>query len=152
MKRIAAAVVLILGTWGLGALASPRVTDPDSGAILADTSLVFLLEAGNRLYPDWREEHEVRLQDEFFLGDTEFVATVDQFMSDFKIIDGKRLNQSLQLENPAVFVTVHADTGAVDSTWAFLNFPPHYSPSSFFTFQLKEIRGYTPPDTTAEEN
>jgi hypothetical protein len=37
---------------------------------------------------------------------------------------------------------VYKEGAAVDSSWAFLNFPPHFSPRSFYTFQLKEITGY----------
>ena len=136
-------VVVIAGLCG-PADASARDVD-STGAVVADTSLVFRVGAGHRLYPDWNEEHEVKLQEEFWLGDLPFRAVIRRFMSDFKIIDGRRVNQSLTLKNPAVFVVVLGDSAAADSSWAFLNFPPHFSPDSFFTFQLEEVLGYTPP-------
>jgi len=59
------------------------------------------------------------------------------------------VNFSMEMKNPAVHVLVFKEGAPVDSSWAFLNFPPHFSPKSFFTFQLKEVRGYEPP--SAEE-
>ena len=145
-RLLAAAVCLIV-------IAAPaRARDVDStGAIIADTTLVFRVEAGHRLYPDWHEEHQVGLGEEFWLGDLPFRAVIRSFMSDFKIIDGKIVNPSPDLENPSVFLVVLGDSAAVDSSWAFLNFPPHFSPDSFFTFQLKEVHGYEPAKPEGEE-
>jgi len=109
-----------------------------------DTNWVFALIAGSRLYPDWKEAHDVKLGQFFYLGDTPFKAKLTRFTPDFRIENGKTDNWSLDMINPAVRVFVYSDSGAVDSTWAFLNFPPHFSPKSFFTFQLKEVRGYPP--------
>lgn|GEM_PF-2194484 len=113
-------------------------------ALAPDTNWVFNLIAGSRLYPDWTEEHSVKLDQTFFLGDTPFHARVTRFLPDFGIADGKAENWSLDMNNPAVHVIVYSDSGAVDSAWAFKNFPPHYSPKSFFTFQLKDVQGYPP--------
>jgi len=118
-----------------------------TGVVSADTTLVFRLEAGHKLYPDWKEEHEVHLNQEFWLGDLPFRGVIRWFLPDFKIIDGRITNASPALENPSIFVVVLGDTAAVDSSWAFLNFPPHTSQTQFFTFQLEEIRGYVPPET-----
>ncbi len=60
------------------------------------------------------------------------------------------LNLSEAMNNPAVQVFVLADTGAVDSSWAFLNFPPHFSSKSFYSFQLKEVLGYKGPSSKPE--
>ena len=113
-------------------------------ALAPDTNWVFNLIAGSRLYPDWKEDHSVKLGQTFFLGDTPFHAQVTRFLPDFGIADGKAENWSLDMNNPAVRVIVYSDSGAVDSTWAFKNFPPHFSAKSFFTFQLKDVQGYPP--------
>lgn len=123
----------------------------DTLAITADTSLVFTLDTGSRLYPDWKEENTVRLQQEFPIGDTEYRALVKAFMPDFRIIDGKPRNVSPGMKNPAAFIQVRNDSAVVDSAWAFLNFPPHFSPTSFFTFQLKKVEGYPDPVAPEEE-
>ncbi len=131
----------------------PRTTGPETGAdtaaIAADTTLSFGLEVGNRMYPSWSESHTVKLGETMYLGDTPYTARVSGFMPDFKIAGGKPVNFSMEMKNPAVHVLVFKEGAAVDSSWAFLNFPPHFSPKSFFTFQLKEVHGYEPP--SAEE-
>lgn len=110
-----------------------------------DSELVLVVEIRNRLYPDWSEEQRLHLQEHFYLGDSEFTARIQRLVPDFRIGDGGAiLNFSEQLKNPAAQVVVYHDTTAVDTSWAFLNFPPHFSPRAFFTFQLKEIIGYKP--------
>ena len=112
--------------------------EPDSG-------LVLVVQIGSRLYPDWSEEQRLRLHEIFYLGDSEFTARIERFVPDFRMgKKGKILNFSEELKNPAAQVVVYNDTTAADTSWAFLNFPPHFSPRSFFTFQLKEILGYQP--------
>lgn len=157
MKRIA---VLCVGLYVLfvGVAPSPFAEVPvdslaviaDSLAISSDTTLSFSITAGSRLYPDWHEDHVVRLQEEFFLGDTPFRGRVEGFIPDFRMVDGKPRSVSKLLGNPAIRVFVYADTGAVDSSWAFLNFPPHFSAKSFYTFQLKKIQGYQEPTPTGK--
>jgi len=133
---------------GLIALASLLSTGFASGAVAQsetaapDTELILVLEIGSRLYPDWHEEQHLRMNQTFYLGDSEYTARIEGFVPDFRIIDKKIVNMSRELKNPAAHVVVYHDTTASDSTWAFLNFPPHFSPQSFFTFQLKEIQGY----------
>jgi hypothetical protein len=125
---------------------------PDTTTI-ADTTIVFTIEAGSRLYPDWKEEHVVRLFEPFPIGDTEFSAVVTRFLPDFRLVDGRPVSASRRLANPAVQVRTSRDTTAADSAWAFLNFPPHFSPRAFFTFRLKEIAGYRgDADSTAAAN
>lgn len=144
MKAVVLGILILVTSALAGDLPVGREID-ERGAIVADTSLVLGLTAGHRLYPGWSEDYEVRLGEEFWLGDLEFRGVVRCFMSDFKIVDGERRNESPALGNPAVFVVVLGDSGAVDSTWAFLNFPPHFSPTNFFTFQLTRVEGYGPP-------
>lgn len=123
--------------------AAPETSPPDSVvAVEPDTTWRFRLEVGSRLYPDWKEEHTTRFEEDFYLGDTELVARVVRFVPDFRLKDGEVVNWSNELANPAAFIYVVADTGAVDSVWAFLNFPPHYSARSFFSFKLLDVTGY----------
>jgi hypothetical protein len=74
------------------------------------------------------------------LGDSKYVARVERFVPDFRINDqGEVLSASDQMNNPAAQVVVYDDSAATDTTWAFLNFPPHFSPRSFFAFRLMAI-------------
>lgn len=151
MNRVA--LVVVLAALAAAGLAHPQesVAPADSAPAFTpvpaptDTSIVFVIETGSRLYPDWKEQHETRLHAPFYIGDTPYTAVVTDFFPDFKIVDRRAVNASAGMENPAAHVFVRADSGVVDSAWAFLNFPPHYSPRSFFTFQLKEVIGYGAP-------
>jgi hypothetical protein len=126
-------------------LADPVAAPFDSFAVTADTSLVFVIQLGSRLYPEWKETRQVRLQERFIIGDTENVAVLTTLLPDFRIAEGGPRSVSPNLANPAVRVYVYRGEARTDSAWAFLNFPPHYSAKSFFTFQLKEIVGYPAP-------
>ena len=144
MSRMQCAVTFLLAIWTFPAgvrADSPRPTSVDS-------SVSFVVEIGNRMYPDWHETVHVRMLETFFLADTDLTARIERFVPDFRISDeGEVLSPSLELGNPAVHVFVYGDSAASDSTWAFLNFPPHFSPNSFFVFRLKEIQGYAPKGT-----
>jgi hypothetical protein len=115
---------------------------PDSFAVTDDPNLVFQLEIGNRMYPDWKESQEARLNVEFPIGDTENSGKIVKFLPSFMIVDGKPRSESREMKNPAVRILVYFKGAPKDSSWAFLNFPPHFSPKSFYTFQLKSIHGY----------
>lgn len=105
----------------------------------ADSSLVFRLEVGNRMFPDWKEEQQVRIGQAFPLGDSESWASAPRFVADFRLIDKQVISASAAWNNPALQIMVYEDSTAVDSTWAFRDFPPHYSARSFFSFKLLEI-------------
>jgi hypothetical protein len=132
-----AMTLILLMMLGLAAAA----LETDEGAAAQD-GLVLVVEVGNRMYPGWKETQRVGLDQPFFLGDTEYKATIREFLPDFRITDGKIVSISQTLGNPAAHVFVFNDSATVDSSWAFLNHPPHFSPRSFFTFRLQEIIGF----------
>lgn len=116
-----------------------------------DSSLVLTIEVTNRNYPGWREEWQVRLGETFYLGDSKFTARAERFVSDFRINErGEVLNYSDELKNPAAQVVVYGDSAATDTTWAFMNFPPHFSPRSFFAFKLLSIERFEPPTGSSD--
>lgn len=120
----------------------PAAAVVDSFAVTSDTSLVFVVTIGNRLVPEWKEDRRLRLQEPFVIGDTDNTGVVQRFLPDFRIIDGHPRSVSRRADNPAIRVVVSKGEAPVDSSWAFLNFPPHFSPYNFFTFQLEKIEGY----------
>ena len=143
LATLVAFAVAIASATDLPATNAAASTTNDAFAVSDDSSLVFVLQLGNRLYPEWKEERGVHLHERFIIGDTEYTAMVTKLLPDFRIIDGKPGSLSRQMNNPAARVMVYRGGSAADSSWAFLNFPPHFSPRSFFTFQLKEVVGYT---------
>jgi len=122
----------------------PRIDFVPDTTIVEDTSLVFKIEIGSRLYTEWKEEQTLRIGERVFIGDTEFSAGVEGFLSDFRLVDGRPVSASSEMKNPAAQIVTFKEGAAVDSTWAFLNFPPHFSPNSFFTFRLLSINGIGP--------
>ena len=144
-------MTLPVALWALALACGPGTAAPEAAR---DSTLVLVVQVGSRLYPDWHEEVRVRLGETFFLGDSEFTARFQRFVPDFRIVEnGVVVSASQQLANPAARVVVYHDTTATDSTWAFLKFPPHFSPRSFFTFKLEEILGYTPaPEPVAADS
>ena len=160
LPLLGAAIAVALLTWASFAEDAAPVAEessapltPDSTMVPAptavraeagptDTALVFVLETRSRLYEGWKEESRVHMNEPFFLADTQLRARVTRFLPDFRIDRGQFVSASNALLNPAAHVYVYADSGAVDSAWAFQNFPPHFSPRSFWSFQLKEVIGY----------
>lgn len=99
------------------------------------------LDIRNRVWPDFHEEARVRLKEEFPVGDTDFSARVVEFVPDFSIDMKTRKVRSLSNEprNPAVRIIVRQKGAPQDTTWAFLNFPPHFSRKSILAFQIKRL-------------
>jgi hypothetical protein len=179
-RRRGAALFVLLLLFGIGAtpVMAPRAMPPGGGeepfvpdstmvpaptaarmaASPADTGFVFVIETGSRLYPEWKEENQVRLNQIFYIADSKFSARVTRFLPDFRIDQGQFVSASDSLLNPAAHVYVYGDSGAVDSTWAFKNFPPHFSPRSFYSFKLKDVivpaaaSSATPPAVETKEN
>jgi hypothetical protein len=158
-----ATLVALSALMAAAALASPSADSaksrPDSakvaasrpaGSSSASTSSTgsYRIRIGSRLYPDWSEERVIGLDEPFYLGDTDLMATAKRHFQDFKIKKGVVYDASKEPNNPALFILVTRDTAVVDSTWAFRNFPPHASPTSFFTFQLLDLA----PDSTAAKS
>jgi hypothetical protein len=117
----------------------PAAAPVDSFAVTADTSLVFVLEIGSRLYPEWKETRRVRLHERFVIGDTDNAAVLTRLLPDFRILEGGPCSVSPNLANPAVRVYVYRGEARTDSAWAFLNFPPHFSRKSILAFQVLRI-------------
>ena len=115
---------------------------PDPVSVEVGPDVKFSLELGSRLYPDWSDTVEVPIGERFYLGDSEYTAELRRFMPDMRMKGGEAINVSLELNNPAVEVMLYSGDAVADSSWAFLNFPPHFSADEFFTFQLKRIHGY----------
>ena len=135
-ERVAAWIVItiLLGSFA----AAAEEAAPGSVATAVDAP-IYSIEIGNRLYPDWREEQQVHEQEFFFLWDTRYTARIEEFLPDFRIGDDGPFSASPECLNPAIHVIVYDDTLATDSSWAFRNFPPHFSTESFFTFKLLEV-------------
>jgi len=109
----------------------------------------------HRVFHDFRDVHRVKLNEEFLLGDSDYSARVVQYLPDFQMDLASRrfFSLSAQPNNPAFKVVVRKGKAAQDTTWAFLNNPPHFGARSYFAFLVLklELPGRAPllPDTTS---
>jgi len=82
----------------------------------------------------------VRLKQEFPVGDTEMTARIIEFVPDFTIgRDRKVTSRTNEPNNPAVRIVVKDKGAPHDTSWAFLNFPPHFSARAVLAFQVLRI-------------
>jgi hypothetical protein len=109
----------------------------------------------HRVFHDFRDVHRVKLNQDFPLGDSDFSARVVQYLPDFQMDLASRRFFSLgdQPNNPAFQLIVREGKVPQDTTWAFLNSPPHFGAKSYFAFQVLkvELAGRPPllADTTS---
>jgi hypothetical protein len=95
----------------------------------------------HRVFHDFRDFHRVKLNQDFILGDTDYIGRVVQFVPDFemRLPARKVISRSPQPNNPAFKVLVRKNKAPQDTTWAFLNSPPHFARNSYFAFQVVQI-------------
>jgi len=95
----------------------------------------------HRVYHDFVEADEVGLRELFRIGDSPYSATVTDFLPDFVIdVDARRItSRSNEPKNPAARIVVRENGVVQDTTWAFLNMPPHFSARSLLAFKIVRI-------------
>jgi hypothetical protein len=95
----------------------------------------------HRVFHDFRDLQRVKLNQDFILGDTEFSGRVVQYVPDFQmdLKTRKVVTRTDQPNNPAFKIIVRKSKVPQDTTWAFLNMPPHFSRKSYFAFQVLRI-------------
>jgi len=95
----------------------------------------------HRVFHDFSDLQKVKLNQDFILGDTDFQGRVVQFVPDFRLdlATHKVVSLSNQPNNPAFKIIVRQGKTPKDTTWAFLNMPPHFARHSYFAFQVVRI-------------
>ena len=68
-------------------------------------------------------------------------ADVVEFVPDFTLDmkTGRVKSRSNELKNPAARIIVKQKGVPRDTSWAFLNFPPHFAPKNVLAFQILRI-------------
>jgi len=95
----------------------------------------------HRVFQDFADVQKVRLNQDFILGDTEYTGRVVQYVPDFEmdLSTHRIVSRSEQPNNPAFRVIVRQNKVPQDTSWAFLNMPPHFGRRSYFAFQVVRI-------------
>ncbi len=99
------------------------------------------LGMGHRVYTDFYDEATVRLGEEFRVGDSDYTARVTEFIPDFAMEMKSRrvISRSNEPNNPAFHVLVRRNGVPDDTTWAFLDMPPHFAMKSMLAFKILKI-------------
>ena len=95
----------------------------------------------HRVYHDFVDTRVARPRQPFTIGDTPYSATVIDFVPDFVLdLDAGRItSRSTEPRNPAFRIVVRESGVPMDTTWAFLNMPPHFAPRSLLAFKVIRI-------------
>jgi hypothetical protein len=100
-----------------------------------------ILEIHHRVFHDFIEARQVGLKEKFQVGDSDYSAEVTHFVPDFAIDVATRRITTVSTEprNPAFRVVVRERGVLRDTTWAFLEGPPHFAARSLLAFQIVRI-------------
>jgi hypothetical protein len=95
----------------------------------------------HRVFHDFQDRRRVRLNQDFLLGDTDYSGRVVEYLPDFEMdLDTRRtFSRSDQPNNPAFKIVVRKGKVPQDTSWAFLNMPPHFGRRAYYAFQVVRI-------------
>jgi len=123
---------LLLGAT-VGALAAEKTADKT-----ADEPGAITVRMTHRVFAAFADTQQVTMGEEFYVGDTEYSAVIEEFNPDFGIKqDGTVVTRSPVPHNPAFLIKVLQDGRQVDEVWAFLGGgAPHFRRNSLIGFQV----------------
>ena len=137
-KRFTAGALAGLLLWAAAGAAAPApATAPAVPPAAAKLKLETVdLHIFHRVFPDFHDRVDAALNKEFRIGDTEYTGRVIRFVPDFTmdLKTGTVTTRSQAPNNPAFRIVVRKNGVPQDTSWAFLNMPPHFSPRSLIAF------------------
>ena len=121
--------------------ATPASAKPTLVSSHAARVATVTLAIRHRVFKRFADLQTVRLDEEFTVGDTEFSARVLRYVPDFAMgLKTKEVtSRSTEPNNPAFQVVVSEKDVPQDTTWAFLNMPPHFARKSLLAFKIARI-------------
>jgi hypothetical protein len=143
---------LALAAFGASAPApaSKSPAAPTSGAPAKVKSVTLTMK--HRVYANFTDLQTVTLQKEFYIGDSDYSAKVIRYVPDFmmELKSGKVVSRSNQPKNPAFEIIVREKNVPKDTTWAFMNMPPHFARNSLLAFKIVRIDLIGAPPVVAD--
>ena len=99
------------------------------------------LDIRHRVFHDFADRQRVKLNQTFTIGDTDLSARIVQYVPDFSMdLSSRRITtRSDQPNNPAFRIIVWQKRVPQDTTWAFLNMPPHFARKSMVAFRVLRV-------------
>jgi len=122
----------------LAAAAGSGAPAPRPAAYRLDT---VTLGIRHRVFHEFVDLRKVRLKQRFQIGDTDYSATVVEFVPDFAMAmqNGRVFSRSPEPHNPAFKIVVRFKGRPQDTTWAMLKMPPHFTRRSLLAFKVARI-------------
>jgi len=141
MKLPALVLLALLALPPVAAAAASDSTAKPPGASPALKVRAVTLIAVNRAFPSYNERIEAKPRVEFPIGDTEYTARIVEFLPAFAmdLKTRKVFSYSKQPENPAFRIIVRKSGVPEDTTWAFMNMPPHFARNSLLAFLVQRV-------------
>jgi len=99
------------------------------------------LHVFHRVFRQFHDKVDARLHREFRIGDSDYTGTVTEFVPDF-VMDLKShrvTSRSDEPRNPAFHIVVRKKGVPQDTTWAFLDLPPHFAEKSLVAFLATQV-------------
>ncbi len=147
VQRLAGAMLLLFLSGTIGA--KPATAPIASHAAPVKT---VTLAMRHRIFKNFSDVQTVTLQKEFPVGDSDFSARVIRYVPDFamELKTGKVISRSNEPKNPAFQIIVREKKVPQDTTWAFLNLPPHFGRKSMLAFKIVRIDFVGAPPVVAD--
>lgn len=147
VQRLAGAMLLLFLSGTIGA--KPATAPIASHAAPVKT---VTLAMRHRIFKNFSDVQTVTLQKEFPVGDSDFSARVIRYVPDFamELKTGKVISRSNEPKNPAFQIIVREKKVPQDTTWAFLNLPPHFGRKSMLAFKIVRIDLVGAPPVVAD--
>lgn len=117
-------------------------TNPPTTSVAAKLKFkTVTLHVFHRAFANFHDQVEAKLNSEFRIGDSNYTGIVTDFVPDFTMdLKTKKVTTRSNVpNNPAVRIVVRQGGKAQDTTWAFLNMPPHFAKKSLIAFLATRV-------------
>jgi hypothetical protein len=138
--------VVLAAAWTAGVTAGLAATpaDPPARAVAQGARprvAKVTLGIRHRVFPDFAEKTSVKIGEEFPIGDSRYTGKVVEFVPDFSmdLKSKKVVSRSNELRNPAFRIIVRERGVPQDTSWAFVNMPPHFARNSMLAFKVLRV-------------
>jgi hypothetical protein len=145
-RMVLAAAAVLLAAGSLGAKGTSTVAS--HAARVKSVTLAMR----HRVFANFSDMQTVVLQKEFPVGDSDYSAKVIRYVPDFamELKSGKVISRSNEPKNPAFQIIVREKKAVQDTSWAFMNMPPHFGRKSLLAFKIVRIDFVGAPPIVAD--
>lgn len=112
------------------------------------------LHVFHRVFRNFHDQVEARLKQEFRIGDSDYTGVITEFVPDFAmgLQSHKVTTRSEEPNNPAFHIIVRKNGTPVDTTWAFLDMPPHFTRRALVAFIATRVTFENHPTVTSRDS